>query len=89
MTTPNLDLLRIEIAQLLASGAEPARVEDIYIGKGAQSAGIYQRALQEWALLPKDVKEGGVTFRSGVKSAGCRRSVAGFREFVIWGGAAP
>jgi hypothetical protein len=83
--TPNLDLLRVEIARMLADGVPASLVEDKFIGASAQNADIYARALYEFSLLPRMATEGKVTFRSGVLSAGARRSVSGFREHVIWG----
>jgi hypothetical protein len=87
VSTPNLDMLRLEVGRLLADGVSSPLVEDKIIGKSAQSAELYQRALQEWALLPKVVTEGGSTYRTGIKSAGCRRSVSGFREHILGRGA--
>jgi hypothetical protein len=85
MKTPNLDVLKVEIAQLLASGVEPAKVEDVFIGSSAANQRLYERALAEYAAIPRMATEGKVSFRSGMLSAGGRRSVAGFREFVICG----
>jgi hypothetical protein len=84
-----LDIVRAGIARLLAAGVPKALVEDKYVGASESNAATYARALYEYSLIPKNVTEGGTTFRSGVKSAGCRRSVSGFRELIIWGGSAP
>jgi hypothetical protein len=85
MATPNLDLLKIEIAKLLASGVEPAFVEDKYIGASARNAQLYARALYEFSCLPRTATEGRSSFRTGVMSAGARRSVSGFRSFISGG----
>jgi hypothetical protein len=56
--TPNLDLLRVEIGRLLASGVEPHRVEDVFIGSSPQNSWLYDRALQEFSHVPRLVDEG-------------------------------
>jgi hypothetical protein len=79
--TPNLDLLKLEIAGLLASGVPASRVEDVYVGKSERNAQLFLRALHEFARTPRVAAEGGVTFRSGAGSFG-RRSVAGFKQYI-------
>jgi hypothetical protein len=86
--TPNLDVLKAGIARMLAEGVPAAVVEDIYIAASARNADVYTRALYEYSLLPRIATEGRSSFRSGVLSPGARRSVSGFRQFVI-GGASP
>jgi hypothetical protein len=83
--TPNLDLLRAEVARLLALGVEPSRVEDTVIGSSFENAKLYERALYEWSLLPREATEGKAKFRNGAKSPGARRSVSGFRAFITDG----
>jgi hypothetical protein len=80
--TPALDRLKVEIQKLLASGFSPALVEDVFIAGSNESAKLYERALAEYAVMPKVIVENGVTFMTGAGSAG-RRSVAGFRQMLI------
>jgi hypothetical protein len=83
MSTPNLDLLKAEVAKLLAAGIEPSRVEDTIIGRSFEDQKLYERALAEFAAIPRMAVEGKATFRSGQRSPGGRRSVAGFRQHIL------
>jgi hypothetical protein len=81
-STPNLDEVRAGIRRLLDDGVEAARVHDIFIGASAANANAYLRAQSEYASVPRMATEGGITFRSGARSAGGRRSISGFKEYL-------
>jgi hypothetical protein len=81
---PNLAFVRSRIQELLDAGIEAARVHDHYIGMSSSNADAWNRAQYEFACMPRLVQEGrvGAPFRSGVRSAGARRSTYGFKEFL-------
>jgi hypothetical protein len=83
--TPNLDLLRSEISRMIADGVPAVLVEDVFIGSSAANQRLYERGLTEYAALPKMAREGRAEFRSGAMSPGGRRSVSGFRSFILNG----
>jgi hypothetical protein len=79
---PNLAMVRAAIGRLLDDGVELARVHDVFVGASAGNMDAYLRAQYEFACMPRLVVEGRVTYRSGARSVGARRSITGFKEFL-------
>jgi hypothetical protein len=51
-------LLRAELRQLVDGGCPWHLAEDRFIGASAANAQLYGRALHDWAVVPKVVREG-------------------------------